>query len=135
MLADGVSSSWRKPSAPLCFDRAQRPPASTAMGLRVYECALPILRAATWLKGWTGCRPNFLSRIFVCGPTGAPDCCQQVVDGALNAALLLVPSGGALSGRFIGSLQTVIVQEDVSVALAGSAIGDQTAIEAGPLSQ
>ena len=45
----------------------------------------------------------------------SPGLCQQVVDGGLDAALVLLPASSrplaALTGRFIGSLQTVIVQE------------------------
>lgn len=41
--------------------------------------------------------------------------CQQLADGSLDAALVLLPAGSRppveLTGRFIGSLQTVVVQE------------------------
>jgi DNA-binding transcriptional LysR family regulator len=41
--------------------------------------------------------------------------CQQVAEGGLDAALVLLPASSQppapLTGRFIGSLQTVIVQE------------------------
>lgn len=124
------------------FDRTQRPPAPTAMGLRVYEQAAPILRsveelvamtkeetdpagvlrlgmaqglvdlllesAASSLKAF----PKLGLRLRTDWSEGLTD---QVVDGALDAALVLLPLASrppaSLTGRFIGSLQTVIVQE------------------------
>jgi DNA-binding transcriptional LysR family regulator len=125
------------------FDRAQRPPAPTALGLRVYEQALPILRAVEDLVAMTKEKvdPAGILRLgiaqgiadFVLGEaveqlqTAFPrldlrlrtdwsaGLCQLVAGGELDAALVLLPASSRppapLTGRFIGSLQTVIVQE------------------------
>jgi len=125
------------------FDRTQRPPAPTALGLRVYEHALPILRAVEDLVAMTKEKadPIGILRLGMAQGIGdlvlaeaverlqnafpkldlrlrtdwSPGLCQQVVDGGLDAALVLLPASSrplaALTGHFIGSLQTVIVQE------------------------
>ena len=125
------------------FDRAQRPPAPTALGLRVYAHALPILRVVEDLVAMTKEKvdPAGILRLgiaqgiadFVLGEaveqlrTAFPrldlrlrtdwsaGLCQQVAEGELDAALVLLPASSRLpaplTGRFIGSLQTVIVQE------------------------
>jgi DNA-binding transcriptional LysR family regulator len=125
------------------FDRTQRPPAPTAVGLRVYEHALPILRAVEDLVAMTKEKadPIGILRLGMAQGIGdlvlaeaverlqnafpkldlrlrtdwSPGLCQQVVDGSLDAALVLLPASSrplaALTGRFISSLQTVIVQE------------------------
>jgi DNA-binding transcriptional LysR family regulator len=47
--------------------------------------------------------------------------CQQLADGSLDAALVLLPAASrppvGLTGRFIGSLQTVVVQGKPSLPL------------------
>ena len=125
------------------FDRAQRPPAPTAMGLRVYEHALPILRAVEDLVAMTKEKVDPAGILRLGMAQGIADLvlgeaveqlqtafprldlrlrtdwtaglCQQVAEGGLDAALVLLPASSrppaALIGRFIGSLQTVIVQE------------------------
>jgi DNA-binding transcriptional LysR family regulator len=125
------------------FDRAQRPPAPTAMGLRVYEHALPILRAVEDLMALTketadpvgflrlgmahGIGDLVLAEAVERLQTAFPKLdlrlrsdwsaglCQQVGDGGLDAAMVLLPAASrppaALNGRCIGSLQTVIVQD------------------------
>jgi DNA-binding transcriptional LysR family regulator len=125
------------------FDRAQRPPAPTALGLRVYEHALPILQAVEDLVAMTKEKagPSGILRLGMAQGIGdlvlaeaverlqnafpklnlrlrtdwSAGLCQQVVDGTLDAAVVLLPASSrpleALTGRFIGSLQTVIIQE------------------------
>jgi DNA-binding transcriptional LysR family regulator len=125
------------------LDRAQRPPVPTAMGLRVYEQALPILRAVEDLSAVTKemidptgilrlgmaqgisdlvlgeavdqlqiAFPRLDLRLRTDWSTGL---CQQVIDGGLDAAVILLPTSSrppaALTGRFISSLQTVVVQD------------------------
>jgi DNA-binding transcriptional LysR family regulator len=124
------------------FDRAQRPPVPTAMGLRVYEQALPILVAVEELVAMTkektdpagtlrlgmahGISDFMLSEAAEGVQTAFPrldlrlrvnwtgGLFQQLLDGSLDAALVLLQATTqpptALTGRFIGSLQTVIVQ-------------------------
>jgi DNA-binding transcriptional LysR family regulator len=125
------------------FDRAQRPPAPTALGLRVYEHALPILQAVEDLVAMTkekvdpagvlrlgmaqGIADIVLSEAVEQIQTAFPrldlrlrtdwsaGLCQQVVEGGLDAAVVLLPASSRppvpLTGRFISSLQTLIVQE------------------------
>jgi DNA-binding transcriptional LysR family regulator len=113
------------------------------VGLRVYEHALPILRAVEDLVAMTKEKadPIGILRLGMAQGIGdlvlaeaverlqnafpkldlrlrtdwSPGLCQQVVDGSLDAALVLLPASSrplaALTGRFISSLQTVIVQE------------------------
>jgi DNA-binding transcriptional LysR family regulator len=124
------------------FDRAQRPPAPTALGLRVYEHALPILRSVEDLVAMTKekVEPTGILRLgmtpgigdLVLGETAeqlqtafprldvrlrtdwSTGLCQQVAEGGLDATLVLMSASSRppapLIGRFIGSLQTVIVQ-------------------------
>jgi DNA-binding transcriptional LysR family regulator len=125
------------------FDRAQRPPVPTALGLRVYEHALPILRAVEDLVAMTKEKvdPAGILRLgiaqgiadFVLGEAAeqlqaafprldlrlrtdwSAGLCQQIAEGELDAALVLLSTSSRppapLTGRFIGSVQTVIVQE------------------------
>jgi DNA-binding transcriptional LysR family regulator len=128
--------------APL-FDRTQRPPAPTALGLRVYEQALLILQAVEDLMAVTKEKtdPIGVLRLGIAHGIGdliladaverlqnsfpkldlrlrtdwSKGLCQQIEDGTLDAALVLLPASArpppALIGRFIVSLQTIIVQE------------------------
>jgi DNA-binding transcriptional LysR family regulator len=125
------------------FDRAQRPPAPTAIGLRVYEQALPILQSIEDLLAMTKEKadPAGILRLGMAQGIGdfalgeaverlrtdfpkldlrlrtdwSEGLCQQLADGGLDAALVLLPASSrppvGLTGRFIGSLQTVVVQE------------------------
>lgn len=124
------------------FDRAQRPPSPTAMGLRVYEQALPILRSVEDLVAMTKEKADPAGVLRLGMAQGIADLLldpvaaslkafpklglrlrtdwsggltDQLMDGSLDAALLLLPQASlppaTLTGRFIGSLQTVIVQE------------------------
>ena len=124
------------------FDRTQRPPAPTALGLRVYEHALPILRAVEDLTAMAREKvdPVGILRLGIAQGIGdlvlgesveqlqtafprldlrlrtdwSTGLCQQVSEGELDAALALLPASSRppapLIGRFVGSLQTVIVQ-------------------------
>jgi DNA-binding transcriptional LysR family regulator len=125
------------------FDRAQRPPAPTAMGLRVYEQALPILQSVEDLLALTQEKadPAGILRLGMAPGIGdvalgdtvarlrtdfpkldlrlrtdwTAGLCQLLADGSLDAALVLVPVSSrppaGLTGRFIGALQTVVVQQ------------------------
>jgi DNA-binding transcriptional LysR family regulator len=125
------------------FDRAQRPPAPTAMGLRVYEQALPILQSVEDLLALTQEKadPAGILRLGMAPGIGdvalgdtvarlrtdfpkldlrlrtdwTAGLCQLLADGSLDAALVLVPASSrppvGLTGRFIGALQTVVVQQ------------------------
>lgn len=125
------------------FDRAQRPPAPTAIGLRVYEQALPILQSVEDLLALTKEKadPAGILRLGMAQGIGdfalgkaverlrtdfpkldlrlrtdwSEGLCQQLADGGLDAALVLLPASSrppvGLTGRFIGSLQTVVVQQ------------------------
>jgi DNA-binding transcriptional LysR family regulator len=125
------------------FDRTQRPPAATAMGLRVYEQALPILQSVEDLLAMTKEKtdPAGILRLGMAQGIGdfalseaverlrtdfpkldlrlrtdwSVGLCQQLANGSLDAALVLLPASSrppvGLTGRFIGSLQTVVVQE------------------------
>jgi DNA-binding transcriptional LysR family regulator len=124
------------------FDRAQRPPSPTAMGLRVYEQSLPILRSVEDLVAMTKEQADPAGVLRLGMAQGVADLLldpaaasleafpklglrlrtdwsggltDHVVDGTLDAALVLLPLGAlppaSLTGRFIGSLQTVIVQQ------------------------
>src|ERR1700730_16854954 len=133
------------------FDRAQRPPAPTAMGLRVYEQALPILQSIEDLLAMTKEKadPAGILRLGMAQGVGdfalgeaverlrtdfpkldlrlrtdwSAGLCQQLVDGSLDAALVLLPASSrppvGLTGLFIGSLQTVVVRKAVTTASDG----------------
>jgi DNA-binding transcriptional LysR family regulator len=125
------------------FDRAQRPPVPNALGMRVYEHALPILRAIEDLLAMTSEKadPIGILRLGMAQGIGglilaeaidglqkayprlnlrlrtdwSGGLCQQVAEGALDAALVLlaassIPPAGMV-GQRLGSLQTVIVQQ------------------------
>jgi DNA-binding transcriptional LysR family regulator len=125
------------------FDRAQRPPAPTAMGLRVYEQALRILQSVEDLLAMTKEKadPTGILRFGMAHGIGdlslgeaverlrtdfprldlrlrtdwSAGLYQQLADGGLDAALVLLPALSRppmeLTGRFIGAVQTVVVQE------------------------
>jgi DNA-binding transcriptional LysR family regulator len=124
------------------FDRTQRPPAPTALGMRVYEQALPIVRAVEDLLAMTKEKTDPIGVMRLGMPQGIGDLvlpeaverlqtafpklnlrlrtdwsgglCQQVAEGSLDAALVLLsatsqPPAG-MAGRCLGSIQTIIVQ-------------------------
>jgi DNA-binding transcriptional LysR family regulator len=125
------------------FDRTQRPPVPTAMGLRVYEQALPILRSVEDLLAMTKEKadPAGILRLGMAQGIGdfalgdavgrlqtdfpkldlrlrtdwSEGLCERLADGSLDAALVLLPVSSrppaGLTSRFIGSLQTVVIQE------------------------
>ncbi len=124
------------------FDRSLRPPVPNSMALRVYEHALPIVRAVEDIVAMTQekASPTGLLRLGMAQGVGdlvlaeavdrlqtdfpkldlrlrtdwSAGLVQQVLEGTLDAAITLLPSSSKppspLNGRFIGSLQTVIVQ-------------------------
>jgi DNA-binding transcriptional LysR family regulator len=115
----------------------------TAIGLRVYEQALPILQSVEDLLAMTKEKadPAGILRLGMAQGIGdfaldeaverlrtdfpkldlrlrtdwSEGLCHQLADGNLDAALVLLPGTSrppvGLTGRFIGSLQTVVVQE------------------------
>jgi DNA-binding transcriptional LysR family regulator len=127
----------------LLFDRAQRPPAPTALGMRVYEHALPILRGVEDLVAMTKEKADPIGVLALGVAQGIGDLvlddivarlnaafpwldlrlrtdwsaglCQQVSQGGLDAAVVLLPASSrppvSMVGRCLGSVQTVIVQE------------------------
>ena len=126
----------------ILLDRAQRPPAVTALGRRVYEQALPILRAVDELCSLAreDAEPHGTVRLGVSHAVGdvilaeaverlATDfprldvrlragsgevLAQQVADGDLDAAVMLLEPGGRprapLMGRAIAAVDVGIVQ-------------------------
>lgn len=124
------------------FDRAQRPPVPTVLGRRVYEQAVPILSAVDALLalpredlpprgtlrlgmtpaiGETVSAPvvrqikdNFPALNIRLRTEWSAGLSQQVLDGELDAALImLAPSGRApapLNGRQVASLDLAVVQ-------------------------
>jgi len=125
------------------FDRAQRPPTPTALGMRVYEHAVPLLRGIEDLVAVTKERADPIGVMRLGMTQGIGDLllteaierlqtafprldlrlrtdwsdglCRQVSDGALDAALVLLPLSSrppaGMVGRCLGSVQTVIVQD------------------------
>jgi DNA-binding transcriptional LysR family regulator len=125
------------------FDRAQRPPAPTTLGMRVYEHAVPLLRGVEDLIAVTKERADPIGIMRLGMAQGIGDLvltevverlqtafprldlrlrtdwsgglCQQVSDGALDVALVLLPASSrppaGMVGRCLGSVQTVIVQD------------------------
>jgi DNA-binding transcriptional LysR family regulator len=125
------------------FDRAQRPPAPTPLGMRVFEHAVPLLRGVEDLIAVTKERaePIGVMRLGIAQGIGdmvltevverlqtafprldlrlrtdwSGGLCQQILDGALDAALVLLPASSrppaGMMGRSLGSVQTVIVQD------------------------
>lgn len=125
------------------LDRAQRPPAPTALGVRVYEQAVPIVRAVEDLMAMTQekSEPIGVMRLGVAQGIGdvvladavkrlqdgfprldlrlrtdwSRGLSQQVADGGLDAALVMLPAtsspSSGLQGRYLAPVRTVIVQE------------------------
>lgn len=124
------------------FDRTQRPSSPTALGVRIYEQAVPILRAvedlAAMAKEKTG--PIGIMKLGVAQGIGdllltdvvkrlqgafpqldlrlrtdwSRGLSQQVAEGELDAALILLPASSRpparMQGRCLGSVRTHIIQ-------------------------
>ncbi len=124
----------------ILLDRAQRPPATTALGRRVYEQALPILRSVDDLMALTrqDAAPTGTLRLGVSQAIGdviladaveqlkgefptldlrlragwGDGLAPQVRDGILDAAVVLLPSGTRPPAPLIGR---AIVTVDVAI--------------------
>lgn len=125
------------------LDRAQRPPVPTALGMRVYERALPVLHGIADLVAMLKEEADPIGVMRLGMAQGISDLmlaetverlqtlyprldlrlrtdwsgglCQQVANGALDAALVLLPASSpppaGIAGRCLGSVQTAIVQD------------------------
>jgi DNA-binding transcriptional LysR family regulator len=124
----------------ILLDRAQRPPAVTALGWRVYEQALPILRAVEDLRALArdDAEPNGTLRLGVSHAVGdvilaeaverlaadfpnldvrlrtgwGDSLAQQVADGDLDAAIMLLAPAGRPAQPLMGH---AIVSVDLAI--------------------